>query len=122
MPLQGNDIEWRSLSKDEFISNTSIFLSKNFVVMGVRQKYGHICTLALASFFRGLAHCFILKEDDYEATSKQLNMQFDIGFVCYERFVNGTKKVSGNNFNSPNFEDIYLTAEYVINALYSKLD
>lgn len=49
-------------------------------------------------------------------------MQFDIGFVCYERFVNGTKKVSGNNFNSPNFEDIYLTAEYVINALYSKLD
>lgn len=39
-------------------------------------------------------------------------MQFDIGFVCYERFVNGTKKVSGNNFNSPNFEDIYLTAEY----------
>ncbi len=36
MPLQGNDIEWRSLSKDEFISNTSIFLSKNFVVMGVR--------------------------------------------------------------------------------------
>lgn len=68
--------------------------------MGVREKYSHFCTLALNNFFRGLTHCFILKEEDYEATSAQMNMQFDIGFVCYEREVDGEKKVSGNNFNS----------------------
>lgn len=63
--LSRSDIEWRALSKDEFISNTSIFLSKGFVVMGVREQYSHFCTLALSNFFRGLTHCFILKEEDY---------------------------------------------------------
>jgi hypothetical protein len=40
-------------------------LSKNFVVMGVREKYSHFCTLAMSNFFKGLAYCFILKEEDH---------------------------------------------------------
>ena len=34
--LPNEDIEWKPLNKDEFISNTSVFLSKGFVVIGVR--------------------------------------------------------------------------------------
>lgn len=36
LTLPNEDIEWRALNKDDFISNTSVFLTKNFVVMGVR--------------------------------------------------------------------------------------
>lgn len=43
-----------------------------------------------------------------------MNMQFDRGFICYEKIIDGEKKVSGNNFNSDKFEDVYLTAEYVL--------
>lgn len=70
--------------------------------------------MALHNFFRGLAHCFIIKEDDYEETKVQIKMEFEIGFVCYESKENGTAKVSGNNFKSTNFQEVYLTAEYVL--------
>ena len=40
-------------------------------------------------------------------------MEFDVGFICYEKKEKGETKVSGNNFKTANFEDVYLTAEYV---------
>ena len=72
--LPKGDIQWRALNKEEFISNTTIFLNKNFVVIGVREQYSHFCTLALNNFYRGLTHCFIIKDEDYEEASKQMNM------------------------------------------------
>jgi hypothetical protein len=38
------------------------WIKKNFVVIGVREKYGHICAIALSTFFRGLTQCLIIKE------------------------------------------------------------
>lgn len=78
--------------------------------MGVREKYAHFCSLALSTFFRGLTHCFILRESDYDSASKTLNMAFDYGFVVYEKEEGGKKQVAGNNFKNDNFEDVYLTA------------
>jgi hypothetical protein len=67
------DIQWRALNQEEFVSNTSVFLTKGFTVIGVREKYAHFCALALNNFFRGLTQCFIVKEEDYEATTKKIN-------------------------------------------------
>lgn len=72
--LPSNDIEFRSLGKEDFLSNTSVWLNKNFVVVGVREKYGHFCTLSLNVFFRGLIRCLIIRESDYEAVSSALDM------------------------------------------------
>jgi len=59
--LPDDDINWRPLGHQEFVSNISLFLAKGFAVMGVREQYGHFCSLALSTFFRGLTHCFILR-------------------------------------------------------------
>ena len=79
-------------------------------MIGVRESYGYFCTLALSSFFRGLTHCLIVKDSDYEETSKALNMEFEIGFICAEKIVDGVKKITGKNFKNTKYEDVYLTS------------
>lgn len=74
--LHGGDLDWKTLNAEDFVSNTSALLTKNFVVIGVREKYSHFCTLAMNNFFKGLAHCFIVSEDQYEAAQTKMNFKF----------------------------------------------
>jgi hypothetical protein len=46
--MLSNDIEdmgFLTLEHREFVRNISLWLSKDFVVMGVREKYSHFCSL-----------------------------------------------------------------------------
>lgn len=63
--MPSGDIHFKALNKDEFLPTLGVWLKKNFVLIGVRQKYAHYCALSLATFFRGLTHCLIIQEDDY---------------------------------------------------------
>lgn len=74
--MPNGDVLFKALSKDEFLQTLSVWLKKNFVLIGVRQKYAHYCALSLNNFFRGLTHCLIIQEDDYEEVSKALKMEF----------------------------------------------
>lgn len=74
--MLSGEIYFKALNKDEFIQTLAVWLKKNFVLMGVREKYSHYCALSLNHFFRGLTHCLIVKEDQYEAVSKAMNMEF----------------------------------------------
>jgi hypothetical protein len=108
-----NEIAFRALGKEDFLTNTSAWLGKNFVVVGVREKYGHFCTMSLNVFFRGLIRCLIVSEADYESITGALNMQFEYGFASAERMVNGSRKITGQIFQSGDFEEVYLATEYV---------
>jgi hypothetical protein len=49
-------------------------------------------------------------------------MEFEIGFVCAEKIVDGVRKITGQNFKNTKYEDVYLTSEYVNNKLFRPLD
>lgn len=49
-------------------------------------------------------------------------MEFEIGFVCAEKIVDGVRKITGQNFKNTKYEDVYLTSEYVKNKLFRPLD
>lgn len=95
------------------------WVKKGFVLIAVRQKYGHYCVLSQANFFRGLTQCLIIEEEEYDAVSKALNMEFNIGFACYETNEKKKDKIAGRSFNSEKYEDIFADVEYVIIARHS---
>ena len=54
-----------ALGKEEFVGNTTMWLKKDYTIMGVRQNYGHLCAISLNTLFRGLLQCFIVKDEAY---------------------------------------------------------
>jgi hypothetical protein len=41
------------------------WVKKGYVLIGVREAYGHFCAIAQSTLFRGLSQCLIAKEDEY---------------------------------------------------------
>jgi hypothetical protein len=82
--LPSGEIRFKAVGKDDFIQTMAAWIKKGFVLIGVRERYGHFCAIAQASLLRGLTQCLIVKEDEYEAVGAALKMDFDIGFGCYE--------------------------------------
>lgn len=62
--------------------------------MGVRQEYGHLCTLVDKALFAGLTQCFIIDEEYYNNVAEILGMKFEYGFVVSG--LKGENKVQGN--------------------------
>lgn len=63
--LPDDQLHFKSLPKDEFLQTMTVWIKKNFVIIGVRERYSHMCSIAISKFFRGLTQCFIIKEDSY---------------------------------------------------------
>jgi hypothetical protein len=59
--MPSGDVHFKALPRDEFLQTLAVWLKKNFVIIGVREKYAHYCALSLNSFFRGLTHCLIVQ-------------------------------------------------------------
>jgi hypothetical protein len=89
------------------LKGSAIWLAKKYVVISVREKYGHFCAIERAALFKDLTHCLIIKESDYEEAYKALNIPFDIGFAYYETSAKITEKLVGRTFKSTDFEEIY---------------
>lgn len=83
------------------------WIRKGYVLIGVRERYGHFCAIAQATLFRGLTQCLIVKEDDYEGVSAALKMDFDYGFGCYETNEQVKERIAGRNFRSTQYEDVF---------------
>lgn len=64
--LPDEQLHFKSLAKDEFLQTMTAWIKKNFVIIGVRERYSHMCSIALSKFFRGLTQCLIIKEESYE--------------------------------------------------------
>ena len=58
-------MRYNSLNAADFESNMTFWLRRDAVVIGVRIKYGHICTLTEKHLFKGLVQCFIIEEASY---------------------------------------------------------
>jgi hypothetical protein len=39
----------------------TLWLKKDYVVMGVREEYGYLCSIVDKPLFAGLAQCFIIQ-------------------------------------------------------------
>lgn len=74
-------IEYRLLNAQDLHSNMTIWLKKDYVVMGVRQEFGYLCTIVDKALFAGLAQCFIIDENSYDKVTKNINMKFKYGFI-----------------------------------------
>jgi hypothetical protein len=117
--LTAGEIKFKAVGKDDFIQTMAAWVQKGFVLIGVREKYGHYCALSQVNFFRGLTQCLIIKEEEYEAVSTALKMEFKIGFACYETNEKVKDKIAGRSFNSEDYEDIFADVEYVMSVRYS---
>ncbi len=72
LPLE--EVQFRGLNQTEFLNTMGVWLKKNYVFIGVRQRYGHYCAISHTAFFRGHTQCVIVKDEDYEKVSKLLKM------------------------------------------------
>jgi len=79
------------------------WVKKGYVLIGVREAYGHLCAIAQNTLFRGLSQCLIAKEDEYEAIGTALKMQFNFGFACYETNEDVKDKIAGRNFKTTDY-------------------
>jgi predicted secreted protein len=64
----------------------SLWLVKDSIVLGVREAYAHLCSIAEKSLFRSRMRCLIIEEEGYEDLSKYINAEFDIGFTSYSMY------------------------------------
>lgn len=56
-----NQIQYRTLDAESLQSNMTLWLKKDYVVMGVREEYGYLCSIVDKPLFAGLAQCFIIQ-------------------------------------------------------------
>ena len=61
----------------------TLWLSKDFVVVGIREKYSHYCSIAEKNIFRSYTTCMIIEDEGYEELSEFLKSSFDVGFLTY---------------------------------------
>ena len=99
------------MNADDFQTNSTIWLRKDYVVVGVRQEYGYLCTIADKALFAGLVQCFIIEEASYETVSKIMGNPFQYGFVVSSK--SGTTKIQGSELKSRDFETVYRSIQYV---------
>lgn len=97
-------IEYRLLNAQDLQSNMTIWLKKDYVVMGVRQEYGYLCTIVDKSLFAGFAQCFIIDDSAYDEVTKNINMKFKYGFIVSAKNTPGeSTKVQGNEIKTLRF-------------------
>lgn len=72
--LERDEVLFKTLKKDDLLQNMGVWMKRNYVMIVVREKYGHICSIALSSFFRGLTQCLIVNDEDYKEVSASLKM------------------------------------------------
>lgn len=61
-PIPHGELEFNSLSAEDFNSNMTLWLHKDSIVLGVREDYAHICGLAEKTFFRGIVRCLVISK------------------------------------------------------------
>jgi hypothetical protein len=81
-------------------------INESYVVIGVREHNSHYCALARNSLFLKITVCAVLKEDQYGATSKAMQMPFKQGFVSYKIKEDGKEKFISRPFKG-NYEQVY---------------
>ena len=67
--MPNGELKFDTLTHRKFVEGTAVWMNFDFVVIRVREKYGHICALENLSILKGLTRCLILNEAYYEHTS-----------------------------------------------------
>ena len=117
--MPNDEVAFKPLSSAEFAKATTVWMEKDFVVISVRESYSHLCAIERYPLFQGLTHCLIIKDADYEETSKAIKIPFEYGFVSYETSANTTEKIKGKTFKNAAFEEVYSAVETVTPLSFS---
>lgn len=82
----------------------TLWLKKDYVVMGVREQYGYLCTIIDKPLFAGLAQCFVIDEESYEQVTDNIKMKFKYGFIVAANNTRDSRsKVHGNEIKTLDF-------------------
>ena len=103
----------KTLDADGLLESTRMFLDKNYVIMVVREEYGHVCSLQNLPAFEGIVVCLVIEEEEYLPLSKRLEGEFDIGQIMYFDEEKEKKQVAGQQIKSVKFEELYKTLSIV---------
>ena len=74
-------MEFNSLNAEDFKSNMTVYMHKDFVILGVREEYSFLCGLTEKPMFMDNTRCLIIAEDEAHIVEQGLNIQFDVGFI-----------------------------------------
>lgn len=59
----------------------TVWLRKDFVVLGVRKAYSHVCGIVEKPMFVDACRCLIIADSDASQLEKDMKIEFKEGFI-----------------------------------------